>query len=155
MGSRGRRRLGSRLLTGPDSIYHGVRIHVAVVLNRLCFGTHALPPRAGLQRIYADTIADLEYSHRRWAIFVWAGLRAGLGIDVVVLREAEKVPEGEGTACGQVPRARWGSAVITTIGSIRPVALPGYEGWLVSGTVESNNRLPAVPPAPIFAAPPA
>lgn len=39
-----------------------------------------------------------------------------------------------------MPEAPWGSAVVTSLGRICPIELPGYEGWVVGGNVEFPGR---------------
>lgn len=58
-----------------------------------------------------------------------------LTADLVFLQEADTAPQGDGVVWQRVPGERWGSAVISTVGSIRPIVLPGYEGWVVGGEV--------------------
>lgn len=70
----------------------------------------------------------------------WPRLQARLAADVVFLQEADASPEGAGAAWRQVPGCRWGSAVATTLGRLRPIELPGYEGWVVGGDVEGRSR---------------
>ena len=62
---------------------------------------------------------------------VWPQLAAHL----VFLQEASELPQGDSVVWQRVPGERWGSAVISTVGSIRPIVLPGYEGWGVGGEV--------------------
>ena len=62
---------------------------------------------------------------------VWPEVAA----DLVFLQEADAAPQGDGGVWQRVPGERWGSAVISTVGRIRPIALPGYEGWVVGGEV--------------------
>ena len=60
---------------------------------------------------------------------VWPQLAA----DLVFLQEADAAPQGDSVVWQRVPGERWGSAVISTVGSIRPIVLSGYEGWVVGG----------------------
>jgi endonuclease/exonuclease/phosphatase family metal-dependent hydrolase len=59
-----------------------------------------------------------------------------LQADVVFLQEATEGPSGMWQT---VPDGRWGSAVVTSLRVIRPIAVPGYEGWVVGGELESPN----------------
>ncbi len=38
----------------------------------------------------------------------------------------------------KVPDSRWGSAIVTTLGAMQPIPIPGYEGWLVGAEIDSN-----------------
>ena len=64
---------------------------------------------------------------------VWPELAA----DLVFLQEADAAPQGDGGVWQRVPGERWGSAVISTVVRIRPITLPGYEGWVVGGEVDT------------------
>ena len=64
---------------------------------------------------------------------VWPELAA----DLVFLQEADAAPQGDGGVWQRMPGERWGSAVISTVGRIRPITLPGYEGWVVGGEVDT------------------
>jgi endonuclease/exonuclease/phosphatase family metal-dependent hydrolase len=75
---------------------------------------------------------------------VWPRLQSELAADFVFLQEASEVPQGDGVVWQRVPGFQWGSAVITTAGSIRPIVLPGYEGWVVGGEVDNGGRPLAV-----------
>ncbi len=57
-----------------------------------------------------------------------------LEADVIFLQEAI---DGPGGMWQKVPDGRWGSAVVTTLRVIRPITVPGYEGWVVGGELES------------------
>lgn len=70
---------------------------------------------------------------------VWPRLQAELAADIVFLQEADEAPEGAGVTWQKVPGCTWGSAVVTTLGPIRPIALPGYDGWVVGGEVEGSD----------------
>ena len=54
------------------------------------------------------------------------------------LQEADAAPQGDSVVWQRVPGERWGSAVISTVGSIRPILLPGYEGWVVGGELDNS-----------------
>jgi endonuclease/exonuclease/phosphatase family metal-dependent hydrolase len=64
---------------------------------------------------------------------VWPELAA----DFVFLQEADAAPQGDGVVWQRVPGERWGSAVVSTVGRITPIVLPGYEGWVVGGEVDT------------------
>jgi len=71
---------------------------------------------------------------------LWPRLQADLQADIVFLQEADAAPDGPGVLWRQVPGVPWGSAVVTTLGCIRPIELPGYEGWVVGGAVDGSDR---------------
>jgi endonuclease/exonuclease/phosphatase family metal-dependent hydrolase len=60
-----------------------------------------------------------------------------MAADLVFLQEADTPPKGDGVVWQRVPGERWGSAVISTVGSIRPILLLGYEGWVVGGELDT------------------
>lgn len=75
---------------------------------------------------------------------IWQQLMEEVKADIVFLQELDVAPAGEGMAWETVPSARWGSAVVTTLGSIRSIGVPGYEGWVAGGEIRS-------PCGPLFA----
>jgi endonuclease/exonuclease/phosphatase family metal-dependent hydrolase len=75
---------------------------------------------------------------------VWPRLQAEMAADFVFLQEADSVPQSDGVVWQRVPGLQWGRAVITTAGSIRPIVLPGYEGWVVGGEVDNGGHPLAV-----------
>lgn len=65
-------------------------------------------------------------------------LQAELRADIVLLQEATTAPDHTGTIWAKVPDGRWGSAVVTTLSTTRPIAVPGYEGWVVGAEIDSE-----------------
>jgi len=61
---------------------------------------------------------------------VWPRLRA----DVVFLQEATAAPNA---IWSSVPGGRWGSSIATTLNVIRPLAVPGYQGWVIGCEADS------------------
>jgi endonuclease/exonuclease/phosphatase family metal-dependent hydrolase len=75
---------------------------------------------------------------------IWMLLQGEVRADIVFLQELDEAPEGVAVAWARVPSTRWGSSIVTTLGIIRPICVPGYEGWVVGGEVAS-------PRGPLFA----
>lgn len=71
---------------------------------------------------------------------LWPSLQAELQADIGFLQESDAAPDGANVLYRKVPEAPWGSAVVTSLGPIRPIELPGYEGWVVGGDVELSGR---------------
>lgn len=71
---------------------------------------------------------------------LWPRLQAELQADIGFLQESNVAPDGANVLWRKVPEAPWGSAVVTSVGRIRPIELPGYEGWVVGGDVEVSGR---------------
>lgn len=71
---------------------------------------------------------------------LWPSLQAELQPDIGFLQESDSAPDGANVLWRKVPEAPWGSAVVTSLGPIRPIALPGYEGWVVGGDVMLSGR---------------
>ena len=69
---------------------------------------------------------------------VWPHLKAELQADIVLLQEVTKVPTHDGAVWAKVPEGCWGSAVLTKSGAVRPIAIQGYEGWVVGGEIDSG-----------------
>jgi endonuclease/exonuclease/phosphatase family metal-dependent hydrolase len=69
---------------------------------------------------------------------VWPHLQAELQADIVLLQEATAAPEDHKSMWAKVPDSRWGSAIVTTLGAMQPIPIPGYEGWLVGAEIDSN-----------------
>ncbi|MBD3375032.1 hypothetical protein GF406_08365 [candidate division KSB1 bacterium] len=64
---------------------------------------------------------------------VWPLFFHTLKADIVLLQETLN-PEWSGQVLWEkVPHAFWGSAILTSTGTIRPLKIPGYEGWVVGG----------------------
>ena len=61
-------------------------------------------------------------------------LAAALRSDVVFLQESPR-PEGPEAQVdwAPVPGRRWGSGIVVADGSVRPVPIAGYEGWVAGG----------------------
>jgi endonuclease/exonuclease/phosphatase family metal-dependent hydrolase len=68
----------------------------------------------------------------------WSALQTDLQADIVLLQEATSAPDRGGVIWEKVPGGRWGSAVATTLGVTRPLAVPGYEGWVVGAEMDSE-----------------
>lgn len=64
----------------------------------------------------------------------WLNLQA----DIILLQEATSAPDHHGAVWEKVPGGRWGSAVVATLGTGRPIAVPGYEGWVVGAEIDSE-----------------
>lgn len=75
---------------------------------------------------------------------LWPRLQADIQADIGFLQESDATPDGANVLWRQVPGAQWGSAVVTTLGSIRPIELSGYEGWVVGGHLQAARRALAV-----------
>ncbi|MFM9059676.1 MAG: endonuclease/exonuclease/phosphatase family protein [Planctomycetaceae bacterium] len=71
---------------------------------------------------------------------LWPRLQAELQADIGFLQESDAAPNGANVIWRKVPEASWGSAVVTSLGRIRSIELPGYEGWVVGGEVELSGR---------------
>jgi len=73
---------------------------------------------------------------------LWPKLWSSLDLDLLFLQEsAEPLTEfSHQWEC--VPGNRWGSAIIMRSGTIQPVPVPDYEGWVVGGEVLGGS-LPA------------
>lgn len=69
---------------------------------------------------------------------IWPHLQAELQADIVLLQEATSAPDHTEAIWEKVPDARWGSAVVTTLGPTRPILIQGYEGWVVGAEVDSE-----------------
>lgn len=70
-------------------------------------------------------------------VAAWPRLQADLQADIVLLQEATAAPKSAGVIWAKVPGGRWGSAVVSTFGSIRSISVPGYEGWMVGAEIDS------------------
>lgn len=68
----------------------------------------------------------------------WPHLQAELQADIVLLQEATAAPDHDGAIWEKVPDGRWGSAVVTALGAMRPILVQGYEGWVVGAEVDSE-----------------
>ncbi len=68
----------------------------------------------------------------------WSALQTDLRADVVLLQEATGTPDRAEAIWEKVPDGRWGSAVVTALGTTRPIPIPGYEGWVVGAEVDSE-----------------
>lgn len=71
----------------------------------------------------------------------WPALQTDLQADIFLLQEATSAPDCAGAIWEKVPGGRWGSAVVTTLGVTRPLAVPGYEGWVVGAEMDSEIGL--------------
>ena len=71
---------------------------------------------------------------------LWPRLQAKVQADIGFVQESDSAPDGAHVLWRKVPEAPWGSAVVTSLGRIRPIELPGYEGWVVGGHVELSGR---------------
>jgi endonuclease/exonuclease/phosphatase family metal-dependent hydrolase len=55
-----------------------------------------------------------------------------LAVDVVFLQEAFTIPRWHGqVCCCRVDQRDWGSAVLVRHGTLEPIAISGYPGWVV------------------------
>jgi endonuclease/exonuclease/phosphatase family metal-dependent hydrolase len=68
----------------------------------------------------------------------WPHLLAELQADIVLLQESTAAPDHTGAIWEKVPDGRWGSAIVTTHGDMRPIRIQGYEGWVVGAEVDSE-----------------
>ena len=59
--------------------------------------------------------------------------------DVVLLQESPKPDWHSGVVWDNVPHGDWGSAVLTATGTIRKLAVEGYEGWAVGGELVGSG----------------
>jgi exonuclease III len=64
----------------------------------------------------------------------WPNLQA----DILLLQEATAAPAHPGSIWEKVPDNRWGSAVVTTLGTAQPILIPGYDGWVVGAEIDSE-----------------
>jgi endonuclease/exonuclease/phosphatase family metal-dependent hydrolase len=85
-----------------------------------------------------------------WNVLFGGGTSAALDLagqlatDVVFLQEAFVTREWHGPVCGgQVPEQNWGSSVLVHGGTLEPIAVVGYTGWVVGA-----RWLPERPDAP-------
>jgi endonuclease/exonuclease/phosphatase family metal-dependent hydrolase len=69
---------------------------------------------------------------------IWPHLQAELQADIVLLQEATAAPDRDGAIWEKVPDGRWGSAVVTALGAMRPILVQGYEGWVVGAEADSE-----------------
>src|SRR5262245_41381251 len=85
----------------------------------------------------------------------WARLVEGFGVDPLLAQESypyhehlpsRSYPDAEGRSAWQrAGRNIWGSAVFSTTGTVRPVRLPGYAGWVVGAEVSGADWQPGLP----------
>lgn len=67
------------------------------------------------------------------AAAVWPSLQSALGADIVLLQETRR-PDWRGAlAWEKVAGQDWGSAVLTTKGTICSLPIEGFEGWVTGG----------------------
>ena len=71
---------------------------------------------------------------------MWPRLQVELQADIGFLQESDAAPDGANVLWRKVSDAPWGSAVVTSLGRIRPIELPGYQGWVVGGALEGSGR---------------
>lgn len=77
----------------------------------------------------------------------WLGLQSE-SPDVLLLQEssdpATYAAPGQGSWCWrQVSTARFGSALWSRSGTLEPIPVPGFEGWIVMARVEGHESHPA------------
>ncbi|MFO0585077.1 MAG: hypothetical protein U0229_22600 [Anaeromyxobacter sp.] len=71
----------------------------------------------------------------------WERLHERLAPDVIFAQEAPEPPPGRGVALWQRARGRrWGSGVWLATGSIVPLPVRGFAGWVVGGEVALPGR---------------
>lgn len=63
----------------------------------------------------------------------WLGLWNRLGLDLLFLQESALPNTPHACVWESVPGNPWGSAIVLRSGSIEPVPIPDYEGWVVGG----------------------
>lgn len=76
----------------------------------------------------------------------WSRLVRGLGADLLLAQEC-RLPEdshgerfrpdpADGLIWEAAGTSRWGSAVLVRSARLAPITIPGYDGWIVGGTLE-------------------
>jgi endonuclease/exonuclease/phosphatase family metal-dependent hydrolase len=72
------------------------------------------------------------------AAAIWPRLQASLAADLVLLQESPRPSWPRPCDWQPVPHAEWGSAVLATHGTIRPIPIAGYEGWVAGGELVNS-----------------
>src|SRR5258708_710418 len=78
----------------------------------------------------------------------WSRLATALTPEVVLAQECRAPQESPGelfrpgpshTLLWQpAPGRRWGSALFSTLGPVRPISIPGFDGWVVGGEMNGT-----------------
>jgi len=63
----------------------------------------------------------------------WPRLWTRLDLDLLFLQESARPSSVHHCHGENVPGNTWGSAVVVRSGTIEPISVPGYEGWVVGG----------------------
>lgn len=88
--------------------------------------------------------------NRRRGGFGWVDVCNEVGADLILLQESYRPQTTWGTAWESVPHGTWGSAVISRRGTIRPVVVPNYEGWVNGGELSETDWPHAGRPCWVF-----
>ena len=70
---------------------------------------------------------------------VWPRLWSALNLDIFCLQEAARPDTEDGQLWELVPGNKWGSAVVLSSGTIDPIEIPNYRGWVVGGEVHESS----------------
>ena len=70
---------------------------------------------------------------------VWPRLWSALNLDILCLQEAARPDTEDGQLWELVPGNKWGSAVVLSSGTIDPIEIPNYRGWVVGGEVHESS----------------
>jgi len=70
---------------------------------------------------------------------VWPRLWSALSLDILCLQEAERSVAQDGQLWELVPGNKWSSAVVLSSGTIDPIEIPKYSGWVVGGEVHGSS----------------
>jgi endonuclease/exonuclease/phosphatase family metal-dependent hydrolase len=70
---------------------------------------------------------------------LWPKLWRNLDLDLLFLQESASPSSSHHFQWEAVPGNTWGSAVIISSGTIEPVPVPDYEGWVVGGEVLESH----------------
>jgi endonuclease/exonuclease/phosphatase family metal-dependent hydrolase len=70
----------------------------------------------------------------------WARIRRAFQPELVLAQEARPPARKKGTLLWQAVEGRlWGSALLSRSAEVRPIAIPGFDGWVVGGEVVSGT----------------
>ncbi len=70
---------------------------------------------------------------------VWPRLWGALNLDILCLQESARPDEQASQLWELVPGNKWGSAVVLSSGTLDPIEIPNYRGWVVGGEVHESK----------------
>ena len=70
---------------------------------------------------------------------VWPRLWSTLNLDILCLQETAHPNSQVSHLWELVPGNKWGSAIVLSSGTIDPIEIPNYRGWVVGGEINDSN----------------